>query len=400
MHYRSGVDTRVTEGFRTAIQQGRDSYEAEYRITRPSDGEVRWIYGRGRVIRDRDGNVLRYAGVDIDITARKVGEVAASRLISIVESSDDAIISKDLNGVITSWNAGAIRLYGFMPEEAIGKSITLIIPEDRQHEEPQILERIRNGERVDHYETVRRRKDGSLVDISLTVSPIRDAAGSIIGASKIARDISERRKADEMERLLLQEMQHRIKNLFSLAGGVVTLSARSGNTASEMVQSIRERLGALARAHALTLPDATRSTTTDENPPDLAALLEAILAPYNTAGEANISLRGPDVSVGRQAVSNLALLFYEFATNAAKYGAFSTGTGHLEVTWEIQDGTLELTWRESGGPPLEEEPTEEGFGSDFTERALASALRGSLKREYAEEGLILRMSVSLENLAH
>ena len=135
----------------------------------------------------------------------------ASRfLASIVEHSDDAIITKDLNGVITSWNKGAQRLFGYTPEEAIGQAVSMLIPQDRKNEEPEILARLRRGSRVDHYETIRRRKDGTHIHISLTVSPVRDAAGRIIGASKIARDISEIQRAratlarshEELERLV------------------------------------------------------------------------------------------------------------------------------------------------------------------------------------------------------
>src|SRR6202023_1787606 len=122
-----------------------------------------------------------------------------------------------------------------------------------------ILARIRRGERIDHYETTRQRKDGSTVDISLTVSPVSNPEGKIIGASKIARDISERRRAEEQQRMLLREMDHRVKNLFALTSGVVTLSARSVNSVAELASAVRERLSALARAHALTLP-----VTTDE----------------------------------------------------------------------------------------------------------------------------------------
>jgi PAS domain S-box-containing protein len=127
-----------------------------------------------------------------DITDRNRGEEASRRLAAIIESSDDAIISKDLNGRITSWNAAAERLFGYRPEEIIGKPITTLIPPDRQHEEPSILERIRRGVPVNHYETVRCRKDGALLDISVTVSPLRNQNGQIIGASKIARDITAR----------------------------------------------------------------------------------------------------------------------------------------------------------------------------------------------------------------
>jgi PAS domain S-box-containing protein len=119
---------------------------------------------------------------------------ATQRIASIVESSDDAIVSKDLNGVIINWNKGAERIFGYTAEEAVGKPITILIPPDRLDEEPSILERIRRGERVEHFETVRMRKHGSRVDISLTISPVKNAEGKIIGASKIARDITERKR--------------------------------------------------------------------------------------------------------------------------------------------------------------------------------------------------------------
>jgi len=127
------------------------------------------------------------------------------RLAAIVESSDDAIISKDLNGIICSWNKGAERIFGYGADEVIGKSITTLMPPERLNEEPGILQRIRAGERIDHYETVRRRKDGSLLNVSLTVSPIRDATGKVIGASKIARDITDNIRAQEKLELTVSE---------------------------------------------------------------------------------------------------------------------------------------------------------------------------------------------------
>jgi two-component system CheB/CheR fusion protein len=131
-----------------------------------------------------------------DITERKANEEASRHLAAIVQSSDDAIVSKDLNGIITSWNEGAEKLFGFGAEETIGKPITIIIPADRYHEEQQILDRIHSGERVEHFDTVRRRKDGTLLNVSLTVSPIKHTDGRVVGASKIARDISERVRSD------------------------------------------------------------------------------------------------------------------------------------------------------------------------------------------------------------
>src|SRR3984957_14804300 len=135
------------------------------------------------------------------------GEAASPLLKAIVDSSDDAIISKDLNGVVTSWNKGAERLFGYTAAEMIGQPITILIPMDRQDEEPHILSRLRRGERVEHFQTVRRRKDGSFLDISLTISPVKDRDDNIVGASKIARDITQQKRSDEA--LLASEARFR-----------------------------------------------------------------------------------------------------------------------------------------------------------------------------------------------
>jgi PAS domain S-box-containing protein len=137
---------------------------------------------------------------------------------AIVQSSDDAILSKDLNGIIRSWNAAAEKIFGYTAEETVGKSVTMLIPAGHSNEEPDILSRIRRGEKIDHYETVRQRKDGSLVNISLTVSPIKDDKGKVIGASKIARDITQQKRTEEAVQaarqelaLLNQELEARVK---------------------------------------------------------------------------------------------------------------------------------------------------------------------------------------------
>jgi PAS domain S-box-containing protein len=148
-------------------------------------------------IKDTFGRVIGASKIARDVTDRRHAEEARARLAAVVESSDDAIITKQLDGTITSWNRAAERMYGYTSAEAVGKSVMMLIPADRHDEEPAILERLKRGEKIDHYETVRRRKDGSLIDVSLTVSPLRDSSGHIIGASKIARDITGRKQAEE-----------------------------------------------------------------------------------------------------------------------------------------------------------------------------------------------------------
>jgi PAS domain S-box-containing protein len=137
-----------------------------------------------------------FTGFVRDITERKAAEKALLHYAALVESSDDAIIGKTLDGHITSWNRGAENVFGYSRDEMLGKPVTLLIPEDRQEEEPAILKKIRQGESIDHYETLRRRKDGKLIHISVTVSPIRDDEGRIVGASKVARDITERKRLE------------------------------------------------------------------------------------------------------------------------------------------------------------------------------------------------------------
>ncbi len=167
-------------------------YETEFRVVWP-DGSHHWIAGKGRVHTDDSGRAVSMLGLALDLTARKEAEHAQARLAAIVESSQDAIIGKTLDGIITSWNTGAAELYGYTPAEVVGQPISVLIPADRPDELPQIMEKLRRGEAIAHFETVRQRKDGRRLNVSLTISPIRDHAGRIIGASTIARDITGRK---------------------------------------------------------------------------------------------------------------------------------------------------------------------------------------------------------------
>jgi PAS domain S-box-containing protein len=186
---------RVSKLWQRAVAE-HTPVETEYRL-RHITGDWRWMSMRSVPVSDSDGSIREWVGMNIDITARKQGEEARARLAAIVESSDDAIIGKDLNGVITSWNKGAERLFGYSAQEVVGKPVTILIPQERLDEEPSILQRIRRGERIDHFETVRRHKDGRSMDVSLTVSSVIDSGGQVVGASKIARDITGRKQKDE-----------------------------------------------------------------------------------------------------------------------------------------------------------------------------------------------------------
>ena len=219
------IDRRVK-----AALSGDVAYNSEHRIIRPN-GDKRTIHALGHVVFDEQGGPVRFTGTIQDVSERKRAEEAQARLAAIVESSNDAIIGKSLDGVITSWNRGAEQLYGYTQAEAVGQPITLIVPEDRYDEERNILEQIRGGRRVEHYETVRVSKDGRIIPSSITVSPIFDPAGHITGASTIARDISDRKQAEEAlsdaksrAELYLDLMGHDINNMHQIALGYLELA--------------------------------------------------------------------------------------------------------------------------------------------------------------------------------
>ena len=167
-------------------------------------------------IRDASGDIVGASKIARDLSRTERIQADARRLAAIVDSSDDAIVGKDLNSIVTSWNAAAERIFGYSSEEMIGRSVRLVIPEDRQDEEDDVLRRIRLGQRLDHFETVRRRKDGTLFPVSLTISPVYNDHGVVIGASKIARDVTERARADQEHRRLLEMARaaNRLKDEF------------------------------------------------------------------------------------------------------------------------------------------------------------------------------------------
>jgi len=348
---------------------------------------------------DADGDLIGAVNMLLDITDRKRGDEAVRRLAAIVESSDDAIMTKDLDGVIMTWNKGAERIFGYTAEEIVGKSVMVLIPEDHQDEEPSILSKIRNGQRIDHYETVRRRKDGTLLAISLTVSPVRGPDGKIIGASKVARDVSELKRAQQQRELLLREMDHRIKNLFALASGLVALSVRSATTTKDLAHKVGERLGALARAHALTIAASPQDSVGQSVM--LHALISTIVSPYDgktDAGELRIAVAGVDIPILEDAVTSLALLLNEFATNATKYGALSVPTGHIEIAISESPDKVSLTWKECGGPRIDRAIDHEGFGSVLSRMTVTQQLGGEIARDWQPDGLCIRLSVDRARL--
>ena len=313
-----------------------------------------------------------------DVTARKQAEEANSKLAAIVEWSDDAIVTKDINGIITSWNGGAQRIFGYAADEVIGKPIMLLIPADRHDEEVNILARIGRGERIEPYDTVRQRKHGSLIEISVAISPIRDAAGRIIGASKIARDITDRKQAEETLRLLANEVDHRSKNLLALVQATVHFS--TADTPEEIKTAIEGRIQALSNVHNLLAQSRWAGA-------DLRHLVTDELYPYCPQGTSRADIVGPDLSLKPQAAQLIAMVLHELTTNSVKYGSLSVSQGRIRVEWSYAaNGTLALRWTETGGPPVKP-PERQGFGTRVLDRAVRAQLKGDIRFDWRAEGL-------------
>jgi PAS domain S-box-containing protein len=323
---------------------------------------------------------------EAEVKQRRRAEQTERRLAAIVESSDDAIFSMDPNGVIATWNRGAERLFGYTTDEIVGRPITVLVPMERQGDELGILERIRRGERVDHYETVRRRKDGSLIDVSLTVSPIENDEGGIIGASKVARDITERRRAEEHRELLLNEMKHRIKNSLATIQALAMQTLRSASADDRA--AFVARLHTLAGAHELL-------TSREWDRARVGDIVRRALKPFQERLQERFRIEGPDaVSLDPNRSVMLSTVLHELATNAIKYGALSNGSGQVSVAWELlHDRRLKLRWRESGGPRVKP-PDRKGFGLMFIERALGGDSSGPLFT-FAPEGLSCTFEIAV-----
>jgi PAS domain S-box-containing protein len=187
------------KAIREAIQ-AKHGFELEHRVFR-ADGSLGWTLSRAVPMMDDHGNIVEWFGAASDVTATKQAQESLRQSLAIVDSADDAIVSKDLNGIVRTWNRGAVRMFGYTSEEMVGQPVLRLIPEELHYEEDEILRKLRAGERIDHYDTVRMKKDGERIEVSVTISPIKDASGRVIGASKIARDISDRKR---IERLLVQ----------------------------------------------------------------------------------------------------------------------------------------------------------------------------------------------------
>lgn len=442
-----------------------------------------------------------------------------ARLAAIVTSSPDAIISVGTDARIASWNPAAEQLLGYGETEALGASIDLLAPESAPDVPQQAVAAALAGGRV-RIDTTLRRKDGTLVEISLTASRIQSGDGRTMGAVGILRDITERRRqevslreseaqvraladavpqlvwastpdghtdyynrrwydyvgaehgeflerdwpmllhpddrsrvqerwedalrtgeayddeyrvrrhdgvyrwfldralpvrgqdgrilrwfgtctdvdeqkqTEDARQLLIRELNHRVKNLFAVASGIVSVSARRAGSVRDMAEMIRGRLGALARAHDAihAANGGSRESTT------LQDVIRTILAPHSGDAGGPIAVEGPSVAIGPNAAAGLALVLHELATNAVKYGALSAHRGQVRLAWSLDETQLLLEWQESGGPAVDAPPASEGFGTQIARMTVAGQLGGQIDTRWESAGVRVRLALPIERL--
>jgi PAS domain S-box-containing protein len=330
-------------------------------------------------------------------TALRESEQRLRWLASIVESSNDPIVSTSIERVstgiervITTWNGAAERLFCYTSDEVIGRPIAILIPPDRHDEQRTIFQRIIAAERIENYETVRLRKDGSSVDVSLTISGVKDAEGKIAGASAIYRDITRRKRAEAHEKTLMAELDHRVKNVLSRVDMVLTSSRNGSSSIDEFTRSVKGRIQSMAAAHSLLSQKGWHGV-------GLEALVRNQLAPY--ASDANVAIHGTDVILTPAAIQAMGMVLHELVTNAAKYGAFSVPNGSVVVSWDRKPNghtaNLVFAWREFGGPPRAVE-TKSGYGTRLIRELVPYELGGMVDLEFAAAGVNCRIEFPLE----
>jgi PAS domain S-box-containing protein len=346
----------VQEAIMKAVAEGSD-YHVEFRVP-GRDGRVEWVAGDGRVERE-DGKPVRMAGLAMNVTARRRAEEDRRLLASIVDSSDDAIISKDLEGRLLSWNRAAERMFGYTAEEAIGRSVSMLLPPERAQEFNDYMEHIRRGEKVVHHETLRRRKDGTIIETALTISPVHDETGRIIGASKISRDISaakrEERERQRTSELFLGILGHDLRNpLNTIVASLFVLEREVPESASKVIPRIARSAQRMGRMIDQLL-DFTRARLgqgipVTKSPGDLRDICHAVIDDLEPAYAGRLRFQAPQPVPGLWDADRLQQAVANLVVNGLKHGAPGSPV-EVGVTADAGRAVIEVV---NSGKPIPE----------------------------------------------
>ncbi len=371
------------------LKEGKPVRGAEAIAERPDGTRVRFAPFPSPLF-DQNSRVSGAVNMLLDITERHEADLQSARLAAIVGSSDDAIISTTLGGRVLTWNAGAERMFGYRAVDMVDIPLKSIIPAELHAQEEEILSRVERGERIEHFDTQRVAKGGRLIDISLSVSPVRDRVGNVVGASRVGRDITKRKEVERLQNLLIGELSHRVKNTLATVQSIANQTVRLAKNPSDFALSFDGRLQALARAHTLL-------THTTWQGADLLAIVRDQLL-LEGSEDCRVEYGGPSVTLDPQAALHMALVLHELATNARKHGALSVPEGRIRVGWVMRANegqTLHLEWKERGGPKVTA-PRTRGFGTTLIEQSL-HAHGGEASIEYETSGITCTITLPLPN---
>lgn len=322
------------------------------------------------------------------IAESRRAEVRNAHLAAIVEASTDAIFSVDVDDRVLAWNPGAAALFGYTEAEAIGRTVEqLIVPEDQIAPRRKLYEDVRSGRVAIALETVRRHKDGSLVQVGINAAPMFDAVGGVIGLSMILRDISERKRHEEHLQLLTREINHRAKNMLSLVQSVARQTAAT--RPDDFLERFSLRIQAMGANQDLLIKSDWKAVALDE-------LVCSQLAHFGDLRDTRVSISGSQLQITASVSQSLGMALHELATNAAKYGALSNDSGSIEIRWDVRSGSaagaprFTMSWVERGGPPVRK-PTRRGFGSTVIGGMIKMGLGCDPEIDFAPTGLEWRI---------
>ncbi len=361
------------------------------RVLLGTDNEPSYLL-RMRPYRTVDNVIEGVVLTCVDVSQSLRHEVERGHLAAIVDSSRDAIIGYTLDDAIYSWNPSAERIFGYPAAQALGQPLSMLLPDTPAAADASPAGK--PGDRPEEFETVWQTRDRRLISVAVTNSPVRNAGQQIIAGSLIARDITERRHAERHTRLMLGELNHRVKNTLASIQAIAVQTLARAPSLEVFQESFLARLQALSRTHNLLAVDAWQSVS-------LAAIVMSELAPYEDVDyPARVRLHGP----GRQLTPKIALAIsmaiHELTTNALKYGALSLPTGRIEVSWKIVDSDahpwLHLCWQEFDGP-LMKPPSSRGFGTRLIATGLAFELDGKVALDFAPAGVCCLIELPLDD---
>jgi PAS domain S-box-containing protein len=379
--------------FAAALSGETPGYETEYRVVH-AGGEVRRIEVLGAVERDGAGAALRVVGTFRDVTEMRAAEEArrdsAERLDIAVTAHGIGIFEWNVQTGALHWSPQENELFGFAPGTFgahISDWASSLVPEDAERMNALMAEAMaERRDRLDFAFRIRRRDNGELRWIEGSARFLYGGDGTPLRMVGTNIDATERRRAEEHLQLLVNELNHRVKNTLAIVQGIAQQTFRGTDVPAERREAFEGRLAALSAAHNLL----TRSNWETAS---LREVVEAAVAPYRGT-EGRVTLAGPDLRIAPRTAVSLALAVHELGTNAAKYGALSGSEGAVSVRWHAADGALGLVWRESGGPPVVP-PSTRGFGTRMIERALAAELGGEARIDFAPGGLVCTVGARL-----